>query len=304
MKTNVCNIFCLSVILLGCQVGISAQPPQGSIDLIRNFPSKYVTPRNVEVWIPANYNPHKKYAVIYLQDGQMLFDSTRTWNHESWHADRTLSELQLQKKIRDCIAVGIWNNGIYRASEYFPQKALAFLPGGTNADLWKIMSDTALADNYLRFMVYELKPYIDAHYSTFKNQRNTFVMGSSFGGLIALYAICEYPAIFYGAGCMSTHWTGLFRIDNNPVPGAILSYLGKHIPDPENHKIYFDHGTRTLDSMYGPVQKIVDSMFRHHGYQGKNFLSKTFPGADHSESSWSKRLPVPVSFLLGSGGKR
>ncbi len=304
MIPNVLKKCLLATVFLGSQFWVSAQPVAGRIVLLQNFPSAYVAPRNIAVWLPTGYDPHKKYAVIYLQDGQMLFDSAKTWNLQAWHIDRTLTFLQQQKRIRDCIAIGIWNNGNYRASEYFPQKALAYLPGGTNAELRKIMSDTALADNYLRFMVYELKPYIDAHYSTLPDQRNTFVMGSSFGGLIALYAICEYPHIFYGAGCLSTHWTGLFRADRNPVPDAIFSYLRKNIPDPENHRIYFDHGTKTLDSLYGPFQQKVDTLFHQNGYHAKNFLSKIYPGEDHTEVSWGKRFRIPVIFLLGTGRNR
>jgi len=97
-------------------------PQQGRIVRHENFPSAHVTPRNVDVWLPAQYDPQKKYAVLYMQDGQMLFDSTLTWNKQEWGVDETLSQLMSENKIKDCIVVGIWNGGRSRHAEYFPQK--------------------------------------------------------------------------------------------------------------------------------------------------------------------------------------
>ena len=187
----------------------------GSINRISNFPSRYVVPRNVDVWLPADYSPTKKYAVLYMQDGQMLFDSTTTWNHLAWNVDRTICLLIAQGNIRNCIVVGIWNTSL-RHPEYFPQKAFYSM---TKADRDKILAVGAdkgkpllgkgpISDNYLKFIIKELKPYIDRHYSTLKDPQNTFIAGSSMGGLISMYAICEYPKVFGGAACMSTHWPG------------------------------------------------------------------------------------------------
>ena len=78
------------------------------------------------------------------------------------------------------------------------------------------------------------------------------------GALISLYALCEYPDVFAGAACLSTHWPGLFSMDNNPVPGAFFSYLKKSLPSPGKHRIYFDHGTETLDAMDRQGLEIID----------------------------------------------
>ena len=76
------------------------------------------------------------------------------------------------------------------------------------------------SDAYLKFLVTELKPFIDSTFSVATDRSNTFIAGSSMGGLISMYAVCEYPAVFGGAACLSTHWPGIFTAENNPIPEA------------------------------------------------------------------------------------
>ena len=162
-----------------------------------------------------------------------------------------------------------------------------------------IFSGLAISsDNYLKFLVEELKPFIDKTYSTFTDPSNTFVAGSSMGGLISLYALCEYPNVFGGAACLSTHWPGLLSMENNPVPSVFFSYLKKYLPSPKQHKIYFDHGTETLDSMYASLQLEVDAIMKQKKYSNNQWISLSWPGQDHSEKSWRSRLNVPLTFLL------
>ena len=301
-------VFCF--FLLVNQFELLAQlpkPSNGRIERIENLSSKYVPARNVDVWLPDNYSASKKYAVLYMQDGQMLFDSSITWNKQEWGVDETLTQLMQKKKIRDCIVVGIWNGGISRHAEYFPQKPFEAL----SKDQQKIVYDSyrsggqsifsglsISSDKYLKFLVEELKPFIDKTYSTLTDPSNTFVAGSSMGGLISMYALCEYPNVFGGAACLSTHWPGLFYMENNPVPSSFFSYLNKHLPAPGQHQIYFDHGTETLDSMYASLQLEVDAIMKEKKYRPSQWISCSWPGQDHSEKSWRSRLEVPVTFLL------
>jgi enterochelin esterase-like enzyme len=118
------------------------------------------------------------------------------------------------------------------------------------------------------------------------------------GGLISLYATCEYPDIFGGAACLSTHWPGLFSLENNPVPDAFFRYLKNRLPDPKQYRIYFDHGTETLDAMYAELQSKVDTIMIAKGYTKEQWMSKSWPGQDHSEKSWKSRLSTPILFLL------
>jgi enterochelin esterase-like enzyme len=279
----------------------------GSIKRHENFYSKFVTARNVDVWLPDGYTAKKKYNVLYMHDGQMLFDSSSTWTHSSWDVDDVISSLLQLGKLQDVIVVGIWNDGKARHADYFPQQpfealsqaekdtvyAAARVNGYSVFGEYKIQSN-----NYLKFLVTELKPFIDSAYSTYKDRKHTFIMGSSMGGLISMYAICEYPNVFGGAACMSTHWPGIFTMKNNPMPEAFTKYMKAHLPNPATHKLYFDYGDQTLDALYPPLQKKVDEIMKTKGYNQYNWLTKFFPGQNHSEIFWHSRVDIPLLFLL------
>lgn len=261
----------------------------GSVERYRDFPSKNVAPRNVDVWLPPDYSTKKKYAVLYMHDGQMLFDESTTWNKQEWHADETLARLMSEKKVRDTIIVGVWNTP-KRREEYMPQKAFEMASAAQKKDAATFGIESILSDRYLKFIVEEVKPFIDTKYPTRKDRKNTFVMGSSMGGLISLYAISEYPEVFGGAGCLSTHFPA--------GDGIVVEYMKQHLPSPKNHRIYFDFGTATLDATYEPFQMKADEAMRVAGFGEKNWITKKFPGDDHSERSWAKRLEIPLVFLL------
>jgi enterochelin esterase-like enzyme len=146
--------------------------------------------------------------------------------------------------------------------------------------------------------VEELKPFIDKNYSTSTRKENTFIAGSSMGGLISLYAICEYPEVFGNAACLSTHWPVIFTMENNPMPNLIFNYLKEKLPDTKSHRIYMDYGDLTLDAMYPTFQPTINGIMKEKGYSENNFVNKYFKGEDHSEKAWSKRLNVPLEFLL------
>lgn len=283
------------------------QVASGRIERLANFPSQFISPRNVDIWLPEDYDPQKRYAVLYMHDGQMLYDSSTTWNKQEWGVDETLSKLLAQQKIRPCIVVGIWNGGANRHAEYFPQKAFEQLPTpfrdsllqfGKRSDQQVLFATPPQSDRYLQFLTQELKPFIDQKYATRSDRANTFVAGSSMGGLISMYAICEYPHIFGGAACLSTHWIGIFEKENNPIPASFLAYLDQHLPEPSTHKIYFDYGTETLDALYEEAQLAVDTLLQAR-YPTPQWKSQKFVGADHSERAWKKRFSIPIRFLLG-----
>lgn len=278
--------------------GLEPKSEKGSVVSIPNFQSNYVDARNVDVWLPENYQETKQYAVVYMHDGQMLFDSTMAWNKQEWQVDEILSKLMNENKVQNCLVVGIWNNGEYRRAEYFPEKAIGYLSDENQDTLiaqW--LMGKPLADEYLLFLTEELKPYIDERFSVYTGRAHTFIAGSSMGGLISVYAICEYPEIFGGAACLSTHWIGTYQ-DNVLIPEAFNSYLSEFLPEPSNHRIYFDFGTEGIDRFYEPYQQQVDQTMRRKGFDEDNWLTKKYSGEDHSEISWAKRLHIPFTFLL------
>jgi len=272
----------------------------GVVDRYPNFQSAYALPRNVDVWLPDNYSPAKKYSVVYMHDGQALYDKSTTWNNQAWDVDSIITSLIDNRKIKDCIVVGIWNTGKYRAADYFPAKPFNTLPESTKDRLLEgMLQGKAQSDDYLRFVVTELKPFIDSKYSTKTDKENTIIAGSSMGGLISMYAICEYPNVFGGAACLSTHWIGdSMNPDDSVIPDSFVAYLEQYLPSPKDHKIYFDYGTVALDSYYKPHQLKADEVLARKGYSSKNWITKEFPGKDHSENSWRERFDIPLMFML------
>jgi predicted alpha/beta superfamily hydrolase len=280
------------------------KPSSGKIDLYKNFKSAYVTPRNIEVWLPGGYSKSKKYAVLYMHDGNMLFDSSTTWNKQSWDMDNTAAKLMKNGETEDFIIVGIWNDEATRHIDYFPQKPFESLtpkqieiatmqkPGaGKEKVVFKPNSD-----NYLLFIVKELKPLIDSVYSVYGDKNHTFIAGSSMGALISMYAVTEYPEVFGGAACISTHWIGMNNIINNPLPLAFANYLKDSLKKLNGNKLYFDHGDKTLDAFYPPLQKMIDNVML--GYPLALWKSLYFKDKDHSENSWKERVHIPLKFLL------
>jgi predicted alpha/beta superfamily hydrolase len=261
----------------------------GRIVLYQQFASSQVDARNIEVWLPPGYDQDAahRYPVLYMHDGQNLFDASpwRSISGVNWGVDTAMARLIRQRAVREAIVVGIWTDK-KRFEDLMPQKAVT----GDKVDGLK--ADRLLGDHYLRFLVEELKPFIDSTYRTLPDRANTFVMGSSMGGLMSAYAISEYPGVFGGAGCVSTH----FPIGD----GIVIDYLEKHLPPAAEHRFYFDFGTSTLDADYEPYQRRVDELMRRSGYaEGVNWITRKYQGDEHSERDWRARVAVPLKFLLG-----
>jgi predicted alpha/beta superfamily hydrolase len=292
----------LSVAFALLSVVLNAQTPKvssGRIDHIENFPSQWVETRNIDIWLPDGYDIHGKYSVVYMHDGQMLFDSTITWNKKEWKTDEVVAALIASGKIEPCIIIGIWNKGSDRIREYFPDKIFNLLD---TAFQRKIASKycngkPVLGDNYLKFLTSEVKPYVDQHYATYPDSEHTFTIGSSMGGLISIYAVTEYPGIFGGAACLSTAWLSSIE-PNYGMPLAVFDYLNENFPSPKGHKIYMDYGTGESDKNYELTQSFVDLIAKGKGFTGSNYLSKVYEKAVHDEIAWSSRLNVPFEYLL------
>ena len=270
----------------------------------QDFPSTRVPARPVEVWLPDGYDAasDNRYPVIYMHDGQYMFDRSRPhWAGAdwSWDVDKTMARLIREGEIRPAVVVAVWTNTENKANrraEYMPQK---FLTGDVRQRMISERPDLFdleyTSDSYLAFLVEELKPFIDETYRTRPGPEDTFVIGSSLGGLISAYAIAEYPGVFGGAACLSPHWV--------IGEGAFVDWLAEHWPDAGSHRVYFDYGTETYDAAYGPHQMRMDEVMRNQGYRaGEDWITRRFEGADHSPRAWRERLHIPLKFLLGSSG--
>ena len=269
--------------------------------------SQYTDPRRVVIWLPPSYSRRgTKHAVLYMHDGQNLFDKATAGYGMEWEIDEHLSKLIADRKVRPTIVVGIWNTP-KRLQEYVPSKAFNGLPADYRQKIHALYGGDPLSDGYLKFIVRELRPMIDARFNVKTDRADTMIMGSSMGSLISLYAIDEYPRVFGGAGMMSTHWPLFMTPDGKSVgdreyevvSSAFEHYLAPALPDPATHKLYFDHGSETLDAVYARYQDRVDAVVRRRGYrQWSNVLSLSFPGEKHNEISWASRVAVPLQFLL------
>lgn len=257
------------------------------------FPSANIPPRRVDVWLPPGGSPAAPCPVLYMHDGQNLFDPALAYGGVTWGVAEALTRLIAEELVPPMIVVGIWNNGDGRWQEYLPQRPFAH-----NTPIQLLPQDEPKlsgpihSDAYLRFLTNELKPFIDATYPTQPDRAHTYLMGSSMGGLISLYGLCEYPHIFGSAACLSTHWPA--------GNGAVIGYMQQHLPPPGVHKLYFDYGTETLDATYEPYQQQADAVMAQAGYTaGQDWLTRKFPGADHSEQAWQARVHIPLQFLAG-----
>jgi len=267
----------------------------GRIETFPAVASQFVPGRRIDVWLPPGYdtNPSARFPVLYMHDGQNVFDPANSFGGSSWEVDRALCRLLQAGKARAAIIVAVWNTGMGRFPEYMPRKAVTGPMVPLNVANQSMPTALVSSDAYLKFLVTELKPLIDHTYRTQPEAANTLVMGSSMGGLISAYAVAEYPQVFGAAGCVSTHWPA--------GDGAVVSYLAQHLPKPGTNRFYFDYGTETLDALYEPYQLKADTVMRTAGYTaGKDWLTRKFPGADHSEKSWRQRVDIPLQFLLGT----
>lgn len=296
--------FILMIDVLSAQPSIFSQNDR--LKHYSNFPSRFVPARDLDVYLPPGYfeNPKKDYSLLIMHDGQNLFSTTTAFGGKEWKVDETMDQLINQGEIEPCIVVGVWNTGNKRFSEYLPQKPMEALPDSVKPKLQSRSTEPLNADHYLQFLVDELLPFIEKTYRVKSGKKHHLIGGSSMGGLISMYAICEYPKVFGGAACFSTHWPVFYTNDFPAFPNALIEYFATHLPDPKDHKIYFDYGTATLDALYKPHQTKMDAKMTEHGYTPDvNWMTREYPGAEHSEVSWSTRFDVPIKFLLGKAKK-
>lgn len=270
---------------------------QAELETHRDLNIPGLTRRRVDVWLPMAYheNPAQRFPVLYVQDGQMMFDQFHN-RGGGWKLHQAISNLAQEGKITPPIVVAIPST-INRQFEYLPVKALAY-PGGREAFEQTTNDEFSLAqqemsEKYLLWLVETLKPAMDQRYRTLPEMENTALMGSSLGGMLSLYLLCEFPRVFSKAACLSTHW---------PILGeGMIGYLHEKLPEPGKHKLYFDYGSEGLDQDYGPWQLKVDALLKEKGWrEGKDFTSWSFPGEDHTTTAWANRVHIPLTFLFGT----
>ncbi|MGI8931635.1 MAG: alpha/beta hydrolase [Sphingomicrobium sp.] len=264
----------------------------------------------VWVWRPPGYDRPKgrRFPVLYMHDGQNLFDPRLTNFNQEWAIDEAIPRLARQGDLREWIVVGVQSpRSRYRT--LFPQKILPFLPADFRQRVLTLddgnPSGVFAGDAYLKFLVSVVKPRVDREFRTLSRPADTAVMGSSMGGLMAFYAMAEYPRIFGQAAAVSMHIAladptakGL----DHPVLGkqaadAFRHYLATSRMRPGANRLYIDHGSGTLDGSYGPYSGAVVPMLRSLGWRPPHLAFRTYAGAEHNETAWAQRVDIPLAFL-------
>lgn len=287
--------------------------PTSDCGIIRRFSARSATldaDFTVDIWLPDNYNSasEERYPVVYMHDGQNLFDPTLSYAGAAWEVEQTLGMLIENEWIEAPIVVGIHNRGTLRPSDYIPEKpAMEYISEADReaSGMWKVVNNKFYGDEYMRFIAMELKPAVDRMFATRTGATDTFIMGSSMGGLASIYAMCEYPDVFGGVACLSTHWIGNFEQESYIYPSAMLAYLEDHLPSADTHRIYLDRGTVDLDSYYESWEERARDLVRAKGYSEAtdNLYVFTDNGASHTEVYWAQRVDRPLHFLLKSSDR-
>ena len=234
----------------------------------------------MEIWLPPDYDDTgtNRYDVLYMQDGQNLFDARLSAFGTAWEVDKAVTRCGKAGKIPPLIVVGVWNTGA-RLREYSP---------------WD------LGTNYAEFLIAELMPEVNGKFRTLPGPEHTAVMGSSMGGLISFWLAWKRPETFGRAGCLSTSFTWNGSAEDTDARPLIERETDAHAPVPRGVRLYFDYGTGKMDSRLGPEQGKVAAWLRSEGLkEGTDFVVRVFPGADHNEAAWKARLDEPLTWLYG-----
>jgi predicted alpha/beta superfamily hydrolase len=242
--------------------------------------------RGVWVYLPPTYleNARASFPVLYMHDGQNLFDPAASFNGQTWKVGETMDAAALDGSIAEAVVIGIENTAD-RMNEYTPAADPGWGVGGKG-------------DLYLQMIIAELKPRIDASYRTRPEREHTALVGSSLGGLISAHGGVVHPEVFGLIGALSpTTWW-----DGRAILGTVASIPGRPA---RALQVYVDSGDAGTLPGEPPNDDVVDThdladAYRSVGYtDGATLLYVVQPGAVHGELAWSQRLPGALAFLLG-----
>lgn len=226
--------------------------------------------RDIIVWLPPSYekNTKKHYPVLYMHDGQNVFDPSTAFTGYDWRVDEVADSLIKLKKIEEIIIVGIYNSPD-RLPEY---------------------SDSPLGNAYMDFVAGVVKPLIDSSYRTKPGREHTAIIGSSLGGLSSLLFVWKRPDVFGMAGCLSTS----FWYDDEKTLKEVREYTGSK----KNVKIYLDCGGREKE-LLGGYKRMVEILKTKGFKKGKDLEYTLDSKGTHSEYYWAKRIWRPLVFMFG-----
>ena len=235
------------------------------------FASAYLDARDVVVWLPGEYDSEKRYPVLYMHDGQNLFDAATSYAGE-WQVDETMERIAPEGF--EAIVIAVPNMGAERIAEYSPFRD-ARVGGGRG-------------DAYLAFLIETLKPDVDRNFRTRRDPEHTGIIGSSMGGLISLYAFLTRPDVFGFAGVMSPSlWFGR---------GAIFTDV-QQLPSWQG-RLYLDTGTAEGRGQVRQTREMARMLRRKAGHPRLQLRYVEDRGAGHNEAAWAGRFERAIRWLL------
>jgi predicted alpha/beta superfamily hydrolase len=266
-------------------VAVRKSTVTGDVRVHEGFKSKHlVNSRRLLVYLPPEYEKDKsqRYPVLYMHDGQNLFDDATSFAGE-WHADETAEALIKEGKIPPLIIVGIENAGGERVDEYTPVTSRG--EGGRGA-------------LYAKFVVEEVKPFIDQAYRTRPDRASTGVGGSSLGGLISLYIVKQYPDVFGRCAAVSPSlWWNL---------GQFLAEAQADATWARGTRIWLDMGTKEDEEnaivsqmRINDCTDLARSLERAGLKPAQDFTWRKIEGAGHNEAAWAERFDDVLIYLYG-----
>ncbi len=251
----------------------------GDFRTFERFKSSYLPEaRDIIVYLPPKYRKQtgRRYPVLYLQDGQNVFDSATSFRGDEWQVDETAETLIRSRSIEPVIVVGIYNTGEHRMDEYTPTRDVQHGRGGKS-------------EQYAQMLVREIKPMIDRKFRTRKGPRNTGLGGSSLGGLVALEIGLKFPDVFGKLAVLSPSlWWG------NELMLERVDALEKKLP----LRIWLDMGLEEGERCVENARHMRDALERKGWVEGEDLQHWEYPGAGHTESAWAARMGQVLEFLF------
>ena len=263
--------------------------------------------RRIQIYYPYSKNVNNQTKFIIMNDGEELFSENDSWNGKAWNIDETFKDLKTQKENLNLVIIAIdsakrINGNILdetrRYAEYFPKESIKYIDESLKRSIYSNFIDSQKF-NYQDFVINKVIPSIEKKFDTELNRDNLGIIGASMGGLSALNMSIENPEIFGFVGCISTHWVGIkiseylilpFRMKisgDESTTKAIQKYIKNNVSKLSSQKLYFDHGTVGLDSLYENPQKEINKILLGSEI---NFIYEVHPNHDHEPKFFGQRF--------------
>jgi enterochelin esterase-like enzyme len=261
----------------------------------------YLNGRTIRVWVPEDYNKTKKpYEVVYFHDGQMLFDSTSTWNHQSWDLANSATKYLSKKR---CILVGIDNDPDNRYAEFFPSPIYSTLPVSVQLTLRdSLWNGLPRFDSYAEALINEVFPLIENHWNVHRGGAHRTMVGSSMGGIVSLAFLLTHPTELSSIACLSIHLplVNYWKFNNRfkePLAAAFNEFVEQNSAALDGKSIYVDRGDQSLDAAYAEYFPAFELALNSCAKENRVFI-KLISNSGHSERDWAARIGPILKTLI------